>query len=108
MHHRSAGKVQSVADQYASFSPHRVGQWIINEGGPKQHEQQHGAELHALGKGSRNQGCRDDGKHQLKDHENVVGNGIYIGAGFSPHSLEKAPPESSPEHSVVEGQTVTV
>ena len=45
---------------------------------------QHGAEFHALGVGAGDERRRDDGEHQLVDHEGLVGNGggvIRIGGG---------------------------
>lgn len=78
MHDRAASKIQRRKTttqrriQQATLTPHHMRHGIVHHERPEHHEQQHGAKFHALGKGSRDQGRRYDGKHQLIDHEGLL------------------------------------
>src|SRR5690349_4352362 len=57
--------------QESSLSPDHVGHRCVDDDGPEDHEERHGTEFHALGKGSGDQSWSDDGEHQLVDHEGL-------------------------------------
>ena len=55
-----------VADEASVAAPDHVGQRCIDERYPKDHEQDEGAELHAAGDGTRDDGRRDHGEGELE------------------------------------------
>ena len=58
----------------------------------------HRAELHALGKSAGDQRRRDDGEHQLVDHEGLLRNGCgVVGVGCGAHSAQKDMAEAADE-----------
>jgi hypothetical protein len=65
-----------------------MGEWIVNKRGPKNYENQKGAELYSLRKCTGNQ-CRcNNGEHHLIDHEGSVRDGrSVIGIGFRTDSV---------------------
>ena len=81
MHHGSAGEIEHrvLAAQErvekAAAAPHHVRHREVDEERPQRGEHHHGAKAHALGKRAGNQRRRDDGEHELIDHERLVGNG---------------------------------
>jgi hypothetical protein len=69
---------------------------VVNEERPKHHEQQHRAELHALGERAGNQARRDDRKHQLIDHESLRRDRCRIvRVGSRTHSAQEEVMESA-------------
>ena len=75
MHHRATGKIKRTVFAQQAAAPDHVGNRDVAEGEPEHAKQQHGAELHALGKRTHNQRHGDGGKGGLKSHEHIFGNG---------------------------------
>ena len=70
VHHVAAGEVQGpdhVADERAVAAPHHVRQRRVHHDDPHGHERAHGAELHAPGHRTGNDGAGDHGKGHLED-----------------------------------------
>ena len=80
MHDRAARKIErgkAPAErgvQEAAAAPDHVRERQVDDGRPQRHEEQQRAELHALGERTRNERGRDDGEHQLIDHEGLLRN----------------------------------
>src|SRR3712207_7202603 len=53
-------------------APDHVRQGEVDDGRPEDREEEHRAELDALGEGARDERRRDDGEHQLVDHEGLL------------------------------------
>src|SRR5438552_1962648 len=76
--------------QETTFSPNHVGHGIVDQNGPQHHEDNHGAELHALGKCTCDKRGRDDGEHELVHHESLLWNGgRVIGIGLRSDAVQK-------------------
>src|SRR6185369_16578227 len=76
----AAGEVEGAQfEEPAVAHPDPVGDRIIDQGGPKQHEDAVGGELDALGQGARDQGHGDHGEHALVHGEDEFGNGARLG-----------------------------
>ncbi len=76
--------------QQAAFAPDHVRHRAINNGRPQDHEDHHGAELHPLGKCACYERRRDDGKHELIDHEGLRRNGCgVIRIRLRAHAMQK-------------------
>ena len=84
------GTTPPTGIQEASLAPYHVRHGKVHQQGPKHREQQHGAELHAFGKRAGDQRRRDNGEHQLIDHEGLLrdGGGI-IGIGRGAHAMQE-------------------
>ena len=96
MHHGAACEIQArnpaaqKSVEQSALAPHHVGHRKIHEQAPQHREQEHGAELHALGKGSADQRGGDDGEHQLVDHEGLLRDGgRVIGIGRAAHVVQE-------------------
>ena len=81
VHHRAAGEIEAgnfaaqERVQQAALAPDHVRHREVDDERPQSGEQQHGAEFHALGERAGDQRRRDDGEHQLIDHERLLRNG---------------------------------
>jgi len=71
---RAAGKIEHAGFGQETAAPDPVGHRRIDEERPQAHEPQHGRELHALGKGTGDQGRGDDGEGHLEHREDIFGN----------------------------------
>ena len=96
MHHRATREIETRDTaareriEQAALAPHHVGHREVNDEAPEDGEQQHGAEFHALGERPRDQRGRDNGEHQLVDHEGLLGNGGgVIGIGRGAHVVQE-------------------
>ena len=79
MHDGTAGKIKHSPAGKKAAAPGHMPDRYIAEGEPDNHENQHGAELHTLGKGS-NDECRgDDRKGHLEGQEDRLGYGATEG-----------------------------
>jgi hypothetical protein len=71
-------------------APHHVRHREVHEEHPQDGEHHHGAKAHALGERAGNQRRRDDGEHELVDHERLVGNGGGVErVGFGSHAAQE-------------------
>ena len=87
MHDRASGKIKdSPAGEQAAAPGHMPDRYIA-EGEPDNHEDQHGAELHPLGKGSNDERRGDDRKSHLEGQEDRLGYGAI--QGVNSQVLEK-------------------
>ena len=86
-----------------------MGHGIVDQQGPEAEEDGHGAELHALGEGSGDEGGGDDGEHELVDHVGLMGDGGGVGGfGGEADSVEEEIIEAADEAvSVAEGEGIT-
>ena len=84
MDHRSAGKIQRPAGRKLlgmlaavgqdPAAPDPMAQRAVDQRAPQDHEHDHRAELHSLGKRPADQGRRDDEEHALEQHVGHHGN----------------------------------
>jgi hypothetical protein len=82
----------------SALAPHHVRHGRIDDDGPQGEEQAHGAEFHALGEGSGDEGRRDDGEHELVDHVGLRRDGCaVVGIGSEPDVMHKCVMESANE-----------
>ena len=58
--------------EYSAFAPDHVRHGIVDQQRPEHHKKRHRAELHPLGERAGDQRWRDDGEHQLVDHESLL------------------------------------
>ena len=79
MHDGPAGKVQYAPTGEQTTAPGHMPDRDIAEGEPDDHEDQHGAELHPLGKGPNDERRGDDRKGHLKGQEDRLGYGATEG-----------------------------
>ena len=96
MDYRSAGEIKrgkTTAQrgvQQAAFSPYHMRHGVIDNKRPQNHEQQHGAELHALGESAGDQRRRDDCEHELVNHVALQRNSRgVVRIGLQPNTLKK-------------------
>src|SRR6185295_5779953 len=79
MHNGSAREVErgeTSAErgvQQTTFTPHHMSHGIVNQEGPKHHEKRHRTELHPLRESTSDERRGDDGKHELVNHEGLMG-----------------------------------
>ena len=110
VHHGAPGKIEGAElVEPASVAPHPVGERVVHEGGPRQHEDDEGGELLALGEGARDERGGDHREHHLEEHEGLVGNGRGIrGIGLRAHPAQARPLEPADDASLVrpEGEGV--
>jgi hypothetical protein len=84
VHHRAAGEIEArdLAAQrrieQSTLSPYHMRHGKVDEQAPQDREQQHSAEFHALGERAGDQCRRDDGEHELIDHEGLLRDGRRI------------------------------
>ncbi len=115
VHHRAAREIQrrepptECRIQQPALAPHHVRHRVVHQQRPQRQEQQHGAEFHPLRKRPGDQRRRDDGKHQLVDHERLVGNGgRVIGVRLQPDALQEEVVETANEAMpLAKGQAVS-
>jgi hypothetical protein len=75
-----------------------MGERVIDQGRPKQNENDKGAEFCALGKRAGYQSRRNDREHHLVDHESLMGNrSSVIGVGFRSHAVQADPIQAAYE-----------
>ena len=80
----------------SSHSPYPVGKGVVDKGGPQDEEDEVGFKLEPLGDRTRNESGRDHGKHHLKDHECLMGDGgRIIGKGIESYALQPDPLQAS-------------
>ena len=101
--------VQAGSVEQAAHAPHHVGHGTVDEDGPEGEKESHGAELHALGESSGDEGGGDDGEHELVDHVGLLGNGgSVVGVGSECDTAEKEVLKAADkEVSVAEGERIT-
>ena len=95
----------------ASYSPDPVGKRIIDKGCPEDEEDKIGLELKSFGKCACDQGGCDHGKHHLKDHECLMGDGgRIIGEGVKSHTSQPDPIKASDDMADVrsEGKAISI
>ena len=73
-----------------------MGERIVDEGGPEQHEDQKAAELDPLCDRAGDEGRRDDGEHHLVDHEGLMGDGGGVaGIGLQADAVQADPGQAA-------------
>ena len=77
----TAGEVDDAQlEEPAAGAPDPVGDREVDDGDPQGDEQRPGAELHAVGERTADQGGGDDREHQLEDGEDVDRDGVAVPA----------------------------
>jgi hypothetical protein len=96
VHHSTAREIEAGETpaqrgvEQAALAPDHVGHGAVDNQRPQNHEQQHGPEFHALGKCAGDERGRDDGEHQLVDHEGLERDGRRIVAvGLRTHAPQE-------------------
>ena len=111
MHHQTSREVQGAELlEPAAGTPYPVRQRIVYQKRPENHEDHIGAEFDPLRNGPRNQGRGNDGKHHLKDHIGLMGNGRRIvRVGVKPDPTQPDPIQIADDmpHIGTKGKTVT-
>ncbi len=107
MNHGPPGKIQGAqVSEPAADPPDPVGHRVIDQGAPEQGEDHKSGKFHPFGKGPGDQGRGDNGKHHLKDHKGLMGDGggiILKRGGPDPaksepiQAADDARPESGPK-----------
>src|SRR5579884_2611 len=96
MHHRTSRKIQcretssERSIQESAFAPYHVGHRIIDKERPEHHERKHRTEFHAFRKSPTDERRRNDGKHELVNHERLLRNrGSERGFRITTHSMQQ-------------------
>ena len=71
------------------LAPDHVCHGQVHNQNPQDHEQQHAGKFHALGDGAGDERGRDDGEHQLVDHERALRNGAGVVCYFMVSAVKK-------------------
>eukprot|EP00961_Rhodomonas_salina_P030070 405014-Rhodomonas_salina.1 len=75
VHDVATRKVQDASlEEKPVRHPHRVRDRTVDNEMPDSHEEEHGAEAHAIGEGSRNERGSNDREHELVDHKEGLRN----------------------------------
>src|SRR6185436_6185400 len=97
MDYRSTGEIQRAHfTQPTLDTPNPVGQWIIDNRRPEDHEDQERAELDPFSKSACNQCRRNNREHHLVDHKGLMRNRRrVVGVRFRTDTIQTNPSKTT-------------